>query len=176
MNILKTLTTPMGDDDIEKYLKNAIVIKYSELKNYNNIEDLLKLPKSYAILLYENEPNNGHFCCIMRDKYNNIVYFDSYGHAPSEPLLWNSKEQNIQLGQDKPYLNILLDKTDLPVYYNGYQFQNDNSDIATCGRYCVSVIKAMKEGISLAEFIKTFKTLQKRLNVKPDLLVSKVII
>jgi hypothetical protein len=175
-NLLNKVTYPLGDDDIENHLTNPTIIKYSELKKYNDIEDLLPHPKSYAILLYETDKNTGHWTCVMKDNNNNIIYYDSYGKEPSEPLKWNSIEKNIQLGQDKPYLNILLDKTELPVYYNGYQFQNDYADIATCGRYTILFIKAILEDISLSELIETFKTLEKRLNVKPDLLVSKVII
>lgn len=173
--LIHTLLQPMGDDDIENYLSNPTIIKYSELKNYTNIEDLLPNRKSYFILLYETDLNEGHWCCCMRDKHNNLIYFDSYGHEISEPLKWNSKEKNIELGQDRPYLNYLFDMTPLEVYYNAYKFQNDNSDISTCGRYCVAVIKAMKEGVSLHEFINIFKNLQKKFNIKPDLIISKVI-
>ena len=173
-NIVKILTTPMGDDDINEYLKGVNILKYSQLKDYNNIEELLPTHKSYFIILYEFEPNYGHFCCCMRDKNNNIIYFDSYGMPPSQPLKENTEEVNIQLGQDKPYLNMLFDKTPLPVLYNGYQFQNDNSDIATCGRWCILIIKCIKENATLQEFIKTFKDIKKK-QVSPDLVVSKII-
>jgi hypothetical protein len=170
--VIQNVLTPIGDDKIRKYLPDARIFKYSELSNYNNIEELLPYNKSYFIILAESAPNYGHWVSVSR--LNDVIqYFDSYGDYPSTFLKWNTKEKNDELGQDHQYLNKLFDKTPLEVIYNCYDFQDDDNDIATCGRHQILYILLMKEdGLTLKDYVKKLK----QLKVNPDLLISKVII
>lgn len=145
------IASPLGDDDIRYYLPNAKIIKYSDLKKYQTIEDLLPKNKSYAVILYENEVNKGHWTAIMRYKFkgkNTIEFFDSLADdgKPDSELKWISKEQNKILGQGKNLLTELLNKSDLPVIYNKLKFQSegnnkDGDNINTCGKHCVLRIR-----------------------------------
>ena len=65
---------PLGDNIIRKYLPNSRILKYSQLKNIMNIEELLPNEQSYCIILYESQPNSGHWTAIMRID-DNIEYF-----------------------------------------------------------------------------------------------------
>jgi hypothetical protein len=164
----------LGDNIIRKYLPNARIIKYSELKNFNNIEDLLPNEQSYCILLYESQPNSGHWTAIMRID-DNIEYFDSYGNKPDLPLTW-SKNINASLGQSIPYLSQLLNKTNRNVFYNDFQYQKENRDIATCGRHCIFRILCLtKNYYNLKQYCNFIKGLKYKSNESYDDIVSYMI-
>jgi hypothetical protein len=60
----KIIKTPLTDDDLERFLGKGAkdnVIKYSELGNYSDLEELLSHDKSYKIILIEYEKNKGHW-------------------------------------------------------------------------------------------------------------------
>lgn len=169
---------PLGDDIIKKYLPYAKIIKYSELKNYNNIEELLKKPLDYVIILYEQKINSGHW--VLLSRYDNTIeFFSSYGNFIDECLNWNTQDINNILGQDKPYLSILLNKVKdkYDIIYNSFDFQNKNNlDISTCGRWVilrVHTILLYKQ--PLTDFIKTIKKLKKEKKISFDLLISQII-
>jgi hypothetical protein len=168
---------PLGDDIIKKYLPKAKIIKYSELKKYNNIDELLKKPLDYVIILYEQKINSGHW--VLLSRYDNTIeFFSSYGNFIDECLNWNTQEINNILGQDKPYLSILLNKVknQYDIIYNSFDFQSSNLDISTCGRWVVlrvHTILLFKQ--SLSDFIKTIKKLKKEKKIPYDLLVSQII-
>ena len=103
---------------------------YSELKKYNSIEKILPKTPDYAFLLYQSSPSNGHWIVITRDRNNNINYFDSYGN--DHPLRWTGLDTRKKLGEEAPMLSMLMNKTQLSVYYNNVDYQGDGSDINTC--------------------------------------------
>lgn len=75
------LARMMSDKDIERYLGEGSVIKYSDLANYKNINELLPKDIDFKVILTEQEYNSGHWCALM--KYKNIIeWFDSYGMRP----------------------------------------------------------------------------------------------
>ena len=75
----------MDDDDIRFYLKDARILKYTDLAKVKDIEKLLPRHKSHIILLYPvNSETSGHWVCITRfDK--TLECFDSYGYKPDIP-------------------------------------------------------------------------------------------
>jgi hypothetical protein len=166
---------PLGDDVIRKYLPNCKILKYSQFRNFNNIEDILPNEKDYCIILYENQPNSGHWTAIMRfdDK---IEYFDSYGNKPDLPLSWVSNETNNLLGQDKPYLSYLFNKTPLEVYFNDYPYQVSKKDVNTCGRHCIFRILCMlKIDYDLEQYCNFIKGLKWKSKENFDDIVSYMI-
>ena len=76
----KLLTISLSNTDIMKSLgKSCRIIEYSELEEYQNIEDLLSKPKDYVIILIETVGQNiGHWICLLRYQ-NTIEFFNSYG-------------------------------------------------------------------------------------------------
>ena len=63
-------------------------------------------------------------------KKNIIEYFDSYGGKVDEPLKWISKEKNLNLGIDKPFLSDMLKNSKYKLNYNDFDFQSQkNQDI-----------------------------------------------
>ena len=172
--ISNRIKKPLDDSEIRSHLEPVKIIKYSDLKNYNNIEELLPEDNTFIILLVESSFNNGHWIAVLR--YNNkIEYFDSYGLKPSENLKW-TKSVNKMLGQGKEYLNMLFDKTPLDVIYNPIEYQEDKENVNTCGRHCILRCIAMKGlNMSLEDYYKFMNDMKKKFKSNYDKVVSYVI-
>lgn len=110
------------------------MISYSDLKNYESIDDVLK--NDMCIILYESMPGYGHWTCIFKDPINNeIEHFDSYGYTPDKELSFVPKKINNQLGQGFPLLSKLLVNSPYDIRYNHFKFQGKDS--STCGKWCI---------------------------------------
>lgn len=167
---------PMGDDTIKEILPNCKIILYNQLKNYNNIDQILPHVKSYAIILYQHTPNSGHWVGIMKPNEKQIEYFDSYGKCVDFCLSWNSKEENEKLGIDQPYLTNLLKNSGKEIIYNNLCFQGKNSDISTCGRHACFRIQNMKnKNMNIYQYQKMMKDVKNKMNKTFDELVSIMI-
>lgn len=184
----------MGDDTIRKYYPDAKIITYNELNRCKSIEELLPHNNSFVYILYQSSPNFGHWTLLSKSLVNNnplhrnkqlyrIEFFDSYGGEIDQPLNW-SKDDNHLLGQGKKYLSILLDEANkknsmnkYDIVYNSYDFQNENNgNIATCGRWCVLRNMTIKNNnMKLEEFIKMMKFLKSKSNQSYDIIVSDLI-
>ena len=163
--------TPLSDAIIKQYLPSARILKYSELANYNIIDDLLPYNKSYFVLLIEKKLNEGHWVCVLRQD-DKIEFFDSYGGYPSSQLEW-SKKNNYKLGQNRKWLNILFDNSPLDVIYNKIKFQSTNDDINTCGRHCICRIKSMlMNNIDLDDYHKLLENIRDDTGLTFDEIVS----
>jgi hypothetical protein len=171
------LEDPLDDREIREILDNkAKIIKYSELKNYNDIMQLLPNKKTMIILLYEWAYNTGHWTCICRDNNDNIIYYDSYGNIPDEPLNWNTEQINNELGQSQKYLSNLLNKTKYNVIYNPIQYQELKGNLSTCGRHvCIWLLLMDNFNFSLNDYYKFMEHMKKSLNMNYDKLVSYLI-
>lgn len=170
----------ISSDDLVKYFGPNFqkkIIKYSELQQYNNIEQLLN-NNDYKIVLIEQKINSGHWTCILRyDK--TIEWFNSYGLMPSIDLNYNGKEQNEMLGQGIKYLNILLNEATkrYNIIYNKEKLQELNNDISTCGRWCILRILMFKYfKFNLEQFLKFIDLMKKKYNASSDYIVTMLII
>jgi DNA adenine methylase len=170
---------PMGDDDIRKYYPKAKIIKYSELKNYSDIRQLLPKNKSFFFLLYERTKNVGHWVLVSRyndDGIETIEFFCSYGSKIDEPLNWTPIGMRVQLGQDKPYLSQLLNKSNFRVIYNPVQYQSKSSKIATCGAYdTLRAGELEKHNTNLEEFNDMLTEVKKATGLNYDEIVSNLV-
>lgn len=177
--VAEVVADPMGDDDIRKYFPNAKILKYSELKNYSNITELLPKPKTFFFLLYERTPNVGHWVVVLRYKDNGIdtiEFFCSYGSKIDAPLSWTPIGMRIQLGADKPYLSMLLDKSPFRVIYNPVQYQSKRSKIATCGAYdTLRVAELMRHNTTLDEFTEMLKDVKEATGLNYDEIVANLV-
>jgi hypothetical protein len=152
----------LSDGDINAVLGEFKPILYSELVNYNSIEDLLRNDYDWRIILIETKQNSGHWTCIMRVP-NKYYYFNSYGQSYNKDLYLIPKMVRKILGQSDNYLNELL--RDKNVEYNAYKLQGDTS--AVCGRYVMFVIDYIcNHHNSLQDTIKFIKNKKKELGLK----------
>jgi hypothetical protein len=170
----QVIEEPMGDDDIHRYFPNAKIITYSQLNDYDTIEDLLPKDKDYAFLLIEDSPNKGHWVCVSR--YGDTAeFFDSYGGQPDSQLKWNSKQKNAKLGQSQKKLTELFNKFKGRVVYNPQKYQGGGSDVNTCGRHCTFRILNMKQGKDLDSYYEYMKSLKNHTGKDYDDLVANFI-
>ncbi len=171
--------TPMGDDNIRKYFPNAKILKYSELADIQDITQLLPQDKSFFFLLYEQSLNTGHWVVVNRYKDNGrdtICFFCSYGSKIDGPLYWNNPAKNRELGQDRPYLTELLQKSGKHLQYNKVQYQSKTSPVATCGAFATLWIKAnIRDNMNLQDFHDWIAEIKKETGLSYDAIASNAI-
>lgn len=181
-NIHDLIQQPLSEDDLRSMLKNyqpVRVMKYSELSNYQNIQQLLPKMKDYVILLVEFERSYGHWVTLMRDNMN-IFYFDSYGYRPDKHQDFQDQNMSKALGQEDPLLSHLLNKAikdGFKVYFNSKRYQKmgrTTSNINTCGRHVVSVIKYFmnNDKPDFKKYLLHMKQLKDKYNVNYDYVVT----
>ena len=61
IDIVRLINKALSDEGIQKILGcDAKIIKYAELGQLYDIDQLLPEEKDYCIILYEDRPNRGH--------------------------------------------------------------------------------------------------------------------
>jgi hypothetical protein len=156
------LSLMISNDDFNRYIDDATndkILKYSELRNYNTIYDLLPSERDYKIILTESSLNTGHWCAVLR--YNNTFeWFDSYGCKPDGELRYIVAGVRKMLGEDIHYLSKLIKTIHAPdkFIYNKKKFQVLKDGINTCGRWCILRIMMFKNGYDLPSFINFIDT------------------
>lgn len=166
----KIIHEPMDDGDIRAYFPKARVMRYSELADYDDIEELLPSDKSHVFLLYQHRPNDGHFVCLMRYG-DTIEFFCSYGSKIDGPLYWTALKDRQALGEGKPYLSLLLRKAGkrFKAVHNPVAFQSKKQGVATCGAYCVMRINQLvNHNQDLHEFIDWMEEIKKETKLSYD--------
>jgi len=131
----------MFSTDIEKYFNgNVRVIRYSELENFDTLDDLLS-KGGRCVINYEYQRNNGHWCCVFFSKPKGfkqevVQFLDSYGNLPKSMWRDQDKDKMREINGDLNRLRDLLRESGYPIYYNNYRLQKLKDGISTCGRYC----------------------------------------
>ena len=76
MDVMNRKGKALSDKDIGTILgADAKIIRYSELRHIDDLDELLTKEMDYCIILYEDKPNRGH--CAALSKYNGIYeHFD----------------------------------------------------------------------------------------------------
>lgn len=145
-------------EDIDRYLDagSSKILKYSELDQFRTVEELLPKDLDYRIVLIEQNPNCGHWCCILR--YGKVIeWFDSYGIKPDGELSFISKMKNRILGQDVKHLTNLFNEATgrgWECIWNKKKMQQLKNGINTCGRWCLLRITMLTQMyFTLPEFI-----------------------
>jgi hypothetical protein len=175
------LAQMITDADFTKYFTDAPekTLKYSQLSDIKDINELLPDERDYRIILTESKRNEGHWCCIMKytdiktgKKY--IEWFDSYSGKPDSELAFIPDAIKKMLGQDKNYLSRILKTVKEPytILYNSKRYQTLKDGINTCGRWCILRLILFHTGYTLADFKAFIKESSKLQGGKPfDILV-----
>ena len=62
MEVLRLVNKALSDDDIRRILGRDIkFLKYSDLDEFKDPDELLPNPKDYCVVLYEDRPDRGHW-------------------------------------------------------------------------------------------------------------------
>ena len=133
-------TVALSDDDVRKLLRGALAVRtYPELAHAASLDDVL-VDGRCALLYLVTSDRSGHWTGVLRTPAG-VEYFDSYGHAPDEPLSWMTPEKAAALHESQRELTRLLKGAaggadGAPVVYNRRAFQSrTNHSMATCGRH-----------------------------------------
>jgi hypothetical protein len=169
-----------SDAQIEEFFGKGFknnILKYSDIEDYDTIDQLLPGKKNFKIILLESSYNSGHWVCVL--KYDNkIEYFNSYGLKPSKELDMNTELLNRQLDQDTKYLNKLLNKAmkKYEIVYNKRKFQKVSPDIATCGSWCIiRGVLFKKANMDLIDFINFIDEAEDEFKLNGDELVTLLV-
>jgi hypothetical protein len=178
------LSQPLSNTDLERHtgITQDQIVKYSELADYNKIEDLLPTDNSFKIILIEDRFNAGHWVCVLRYKNkgkSTIEYFNSYGAKWDTDWKFINKMMRIILGQNTNEMTRLMnqaEKDGFEVVWNRKKFQKLGSNIQTCGRHCVMRIEALKMGYdSIDDYEKLIKKFKTETGGNADYVVAKYI-
>lgn len=156
------LSYAISDTDIINITGIDNIIRYQDIKNYNNINDLLK-SNNVCFILFETKNNYGHWTVIFRNN-NLIEFYDPYGVFIENQKLYIEEEE---FRDPINYLSILLKKSPYQISYNEIKFQNiKDKSIGTCGKWCI--IRYLNRHRGLYDFEKMIKTDSKKYNLSYD--------
>ena len=163
--------TPLSDNLVKQALgPDTRILKYSELKGYDTIAELLPNINDFVILLLEDRPSSGHWTCLCKLS-GGYYYMNSYGQK------WDTDMSVIPmcikkiLGEDKREISRLLDGH--PCGYNKIKLQGASSQV--CGRWVVLFLTmTTKMGYSPAEFFEFIATHSKMFKNNDDMVAKFV--
>lgn len=145
-----------SEDDMRRLCEGKVkVIPYSHAAQAHSISELLG-PHGAAIILYETEPNYGHWVAVFEVSPSMLEFFDSYGYAPDSELKLVPGRFRAQSAQDKPYLSELIRRSGYKnVIYNNVRLQKTGPGTSTCGRWCA--LRVCCRNIPLKTFQRWFQ-------------------
>ena len=114
----------LSNHDIESFFDGQIkILKYSQLRNFKSIDDLLK-PYGRVIILYESKPGYGHWVGLFRYPHSDVIeFFDSYGMFPDHERHYIKPDFREASQQEFPELSKLLMNYPGPIEYNDFPFK-----------------------------------------------------
>jgi hypothetical protein len=165
------LNQMLSNEDFNNYYSDDVqdkIMKYSELKNYNDIPDLLPTDGDFRFILIETQRNAGHWTLIIR-KNNIFYYFDSYGKKVDKQWKYIPNQIRKMLGQTNNDLTRLLVGDD--VSENTYKFQSDKEGINTCGKWCIMVQKLINRNLNFDDIADIVDNQCEKNGKPPDIIV-----
>ena len=143
--INEKMRSSLSDNDLRRYIPDILIIPYSELRHFRTIDQLLPNPIDYMVIhVAVDSFESGHWVSVFKRRAEKEIYFfDSYGYRVDKQLLFSKKQFRRILNQKYPHLSYLLNKAlkTYKVYFNTFQYQSDNTDIATCGYWSIAFLK-----------------------------------
>jgi hypothetical protein len=134
----------LSDSQLLDLLHDQVsIVLYPDLHRMRSLDEILG-PYGAAIILFESQPNYGHWCLIFRGAggdENLVEFFNPYGGYPDDCLrhiCHNTPEFAQRTNQDKPYLSLLMLASPYRLSYNQYAFQRHGEGVRTCGRHCAA--------------------------------------
>ena len=176
MEILRLIHKPLSDADIRKILgTDTKIIKYSELGDLSDIDQLLPNDKDFCIILYEDQPDRGHWTALL--KYNGVYeHFDSYGVKPDTELKWISPKMRDKLGQSEPYLTKLVRQEEERFIHNMVKYQSKDSKVNTCGSHVACRLYRFKhDDFTLTDYHQYMSWVKERSNASYDVIVAEFV-
>ena len=174
MSIVKLIHKALSDSDIRKILgHDTKIIKYSELVQFEDLDQLLPNLKDYCVILYEDSIDHGHWVGLSRygGKYE---HFDSYGLKPDKELEWINMKKRKSLHENEAYLSNLLKPEDF--VYNNVRYQQSDAGVHTGGSHVVHKLYRLKtQEMDLDAYHNFMMSLKEDFNTSYDMIVAEFI-
>lgn len=175
MNEREKLDNPLWDSQIRKF--GFDVLPYKDIK-IRTLEKFLDTIEDGIVVLYQNTPNSGHYCCIFEND-KGLFWFDPYGVLNNVWLMADSqlKWTGFKKYSGKSKILKFMDeykKRGGKVFGNDIKYQKDDPSRATCGYHCLMrlIFSFMDED----EYFRFMKNIKKKTNSKDfDELVVKLL-
>jgi hypothetical protein len=139
--ITKLKQKTLSGNDILKFFNGKVkIVLYSDLRKYNNIDQLLNPFGRVALLYYrEKEPNYyGHWISVFKTSRNTIEVYDPYGSFIDDTLKTINTDFRKENYEYTPYLSkLLLNQKKYKVEYNDVPLQMLKHGVNTCGRHAI---------------------------------------
>lgn len=148
--------------------------KAGALKSFYELFEMLN--QDAIIILYENQPNQGHWTAVLKTKCKDdksglmvdcIEFFDSYNKKPDE----QNKYIPPQFHDDDVVTKMMINTPGI-ITYNHYKFQKMKEGISTCGRHVLLRILMRKK--TLDEYNHMIKSLMKESGKDADEVVTDI--
>jgi len=168
----KELKKMVSEDDFVRNFGLDVkdkILKYSDLQNYETIDELIPDKDDFRILLLESEPSVGHWVCLIR-KGDTLEFFDSYGKTHKGELKYIPKFINKMLNQPDDYLTRIMKSSKNPIF-STLKLQKENPNICTCGRHVIARILCSKAGFDLNDYEKLIKREINKREMPSDIIV-----
>lgn len=170
MNVQREENYSLTPEDINKIVgSHCLLIKYPDLANYDydSFMKLFKNQRQGFIVFFETENVNvGHYeCCFMNGQ--GINFFDAYGLYPDKAESYLSQNKRIQLKETNPLLTKLLNDcmdNGWICRFNTIKYQQMESNISTCGRWCA--VRLKNSHMSDSQFYAYMESMKKRFDAQ----------
>ena len=129
----------LSGTDLNRITENKCrILVYSELENYNNIDEVFS-DKDSLIILYQHYEKVGHWCCLFRNtdwlKPNELYFFDPYAIKIDREIDFSDFQIRRHEGQKVAHLSHLIRQGGYIVTSNDYRYQQFKKEVNTCGRH-----------------------------------------
>lgn len=174
-NISELISRPMDDLELKESLPADVkIVRYKNLNKFSNIKGLLPKIPSGAIVLYENQPKDGHWCALARND-KGLFFFDPYGEMPDKQLEYAEfSRARVLHGGDKSISDLLATYKG-PIHYNPHDYQAENPNVATCGRHSVNFIREIYDGGTLDTYYERMKNAERKTGMNADEIVTAAV-
>lgn len=119
----------------------ANVMKYDDLDQFDNIDQLFEKVPAVVILYEVQSSTQGHWVALIKHSSSQLEFFDSYGFAPDQEIKFSSYYLRTHKGISVPHLTALINSSNYNIIYNKVQLQSNIDHVNTCGRHASVRIK-----------------------------------
>ena len=139
----------ISNDIIENYFRDQLnmepnIVYISKMDNINTIEDIFKKNDYAVIHVATTTPYTGHWQLIMKDKDNDLFFFDSYGY-PFKKLLHSVFERFGYGAHNQTWkFSEIIVNSGLKTYTNKYKYQSSNASNESCGYHILAAYSCFK--------------------------------
>ena len=141
-----------GDDIFRITDGKCEIMKYEDLKNYDDIDSVLG-HYGAVVILYQTKENFGHWVCLFKKNDTTLEFFDPYGLSVDEELEISPKfNMRLHNGVLTPHLSSLINKSGYRLITNKTQIQKFLKHTETCGRHVSLRIRL--RNIELGKYIR----------------------